>query len=75
MDSQRPKGYTKKPRRFSQSPSLIPLEPQFSELPEARRPRKRPLQAIPAEPIPPDLAESLPSKQREIPPYVFHHES
>jgi hypothetical protein len=36
-----------------------------------RRPPKRPLQAIPAEPIPEDLAESLlPFKQREIPPYT-----
>jgi hypothetical protein len=39
--------------------------------PEVRRPKKRPLQAIPAEPIPHDLAEALPSEQREIPPYTL----
>jgi Transposase IS4 len=70
MATQRPKRQTKKPRRYSQSPSLVPLESQLSEVPEVRRPPKRPLQAIPAEPIPEDLAESLPSKQREIPPYT-----
>jgi hypothetical protein len=35
-----------------------------------RRPQKRPLQAIPVKPIPEDLAESLPSKQRSIPFYT-----
>jgi hypothetical protein len=71
MDTQRPKRQTKKPSRYSQSPSLVPLESQLSEVLEVRRPLKRPLQAIPAEPIPEDLAESLlPFKQREIPPYT-----
>jgi len=71
MDTQRPKRQTKKPSQYSQSPSLFPLESQLSEVPEVRRPPKRPLQAIPAEPIPEDLAESLlPFKQREIPPYT-----
>ena len=70
MDSQRPKRQTKKPSRYSQSPLPIPLESNSSEIPELRRPKKRPLQAVPAEPIPEDLAESLPSKQREIPPYT-----
>jgi hypothetical protein len=35
-----------------------------------RRPQKRPLQAIPVEPIPENLAESLPSKERSIPSYT-----
>jgi hypothetical protein len=35
-----------------------------------RRPQKRPLQAIPVEPIPEDLAASLPSMQRSIPSYT-----
>jgi hypothetical protein len=36
-----------------------------------RRPQKRPLQAIPVESIPEDLAASLPSKQRSIPSYTL----
>jgi hypothetical protein len=71
MTSQRPKRQTKKPSRFSQSPSFVPPESQLSAIPEVRRPQKRPLQAIPVEPIPEDLAESLPSKQRSIPSYTL----
>jgi hypothetical protein len=70
MDSQRPKRQIKKPTRYSQSPSLAPLEANLLEVPEVRRPKKRPLQAIPAKPIPRDLSESLPSKHYEIPPYT-----
>jgi hypothetical protein len=70
MTSQRPKRQTKKPSRFSQSPSFVPPESQLSAIPEVRRPQKRPLQAIPVEPIPEDLAVSLPSKQRSIPSYT-----
>src|SRR4051812_9639308 len=66
MTSQRPKRQTKKPSRLSQSPSFVPPESQLSAIPEVRRPQKRPLQAIPVEPIPDDLAQSLPSKQRSI---------
>jgi hypothetical protein len=62
MDTQRPKRQTKKLSQYSQSPSLVPLESQLSEVLEVRRPPKRPLQAIPAELIPEDLAESLPFK-------------
>jgi hypothetical protein len=40
------------------------------EIPEVHRPKKRPLQAIPAEPIPEELSQSLPFKQREIPIYT-----
>jgi hypothetical protein len=43
---------------------------QCPKRPEVRRPQKRPLQAIPVEPIPEDLAESLPSKQRSILSYT-----
>jgi hypothetical protein len=70
MNSQRPKRQIKKPNRFSQSPSFVPLDPQVSEIPEVHRPKKRPLQAIPAKPIPEELFQSLPSKQREIPIYT-----
>jgi hypothetical protein len=70
MDSQRPKRRTKKLSRFSQSPHSIPLRSQKSVIPEASRPQKQPLQAIPVEPIPEDLAGSLPSKQRSIPSYT-----
>jgi hypothetical protein len=70
MDSQRPKRRTKKPARFSQSPSLVTLDSNLSHIPEARRSKKRPLQAIPVEPIPEELASILPSKQREIPSYT-----
>jgi hypothetical protein len=70
MDSQRPKRRTKKPSRYSQSPPSIPLKSQKPVIPEASRPQKRPLQAIPVEPIPEYLAESLPSKQRSIPSYI-----
>jgi hypothetical protein len=70
MDLQRPKRQTKKPRRFSQSPSLVPLDSQVSAIPEVHRPKKRPLQAIPAAPIPEEVSQSLPSKQREIPTYT-----
>jgi hypothetical protein len=71
MTSQRPKRQTKKPSRFSQSPSFVPPESQLSAIPEVRRPQKRPLQAILVKPIPEDLAESLPSKQRSIPLYTL----
>jgi hypothetical protein len=70
MTSQRPKRQTKKPSRFSQSPSFVPQESQLSAIPEVRRPKKRPLQVIPVGPIPADLAASLPSKQRSIPLYT-----
>jgi hypothetical protein len=70
MDFQRPKRHTKKPRQYSQSPPSLPLESQKSAIPEVRRPQKRPLQAIPVKPIPEDLAESLPSRQRSIPFYT-----
>ena len=40
------------------------------DIPEVRRSKKRPLQAIPAEPIPEEISKALPSKQREIPPYA-----
>jgi hypothetical protein len=70
MDSQRPKRRTKKPSRYSQSPPSIPLKSQKPVIPEASRPQKRPLQAIPVEPIPEYLAESLPSKQRLILSYI-----
>jgi hypothetical protein len=70
MDSQRPKRQIKKPTRYSQSPLLLPLESNLLEVPEVRRPEKRPLQAIPAKPIPKDLSKSLPSKHCEIPPYT-----
>jgi hypothetical protein len=70
MTSQRPKRQTEKPSRFSQSPSFVPPESQLSAIPEVRRPQKRPLQAILVEPIPKDLAESLPSKRRSIPSYT-----
>jgi hypothetical protein len=71
MTSQRPKRQTKKQSRFSQSPSFVPPESQLSAIPEVRRPQKRPLQAILVKPIPEDLAESLPSKQRSIPSYTL----
>jgi hypothetical protein len=70
MDSQRPRRLTKKPTRYSQSLSLAPLESNLPDIPEVRRPKKRPLQAMPAEPIPEDLADTFPSRQREIPPYT-----
>jgi hypothetical protein len=70
MTFQRPKRQIKKPSRFFQSPSFVPLESQLSAIPEVRRPKKRPLQAIPVKPIPEDLAASLPSKQRSIPSYI-----
>jgi len=66
MTSQRLKRQTKKPSQFSQSPSCVPPESQLSAIPEVRRPQKRPLQAIPVEPIPEDLAASLPFKQHSI---------
>ena len=70
MTSQRLKRQTKKPSRFSQSPSFVPPESQLSVIREVRRPQKRPLQAIPVKPIPEDLAASLPSKQRSILSYT-----
>jgi hypothetical protein len=74
MDSQRPKRLTKKPTRYSQSPTLIVLDSQKPDIPEVRRSKKRPLQAIPVEPIPIDISDALPSAlpstQREIPPYT-----
>ena len=70
MASQRPKRQIKKPSRYSQSPLPIALDSQLSDIPEVHRPKKRPLQAIPVEPIPEDLAESLPSKRRSIPSYT-----
>jgi hypothetical protein len=70
MDSQRPKRLTKKPTRYSQSPTLIALDPQNPDIPEVRRSKKRPLQAIPVEPVPIDISDALPSTQREIPPYT-----
>ena len=70
MDTPRPQRLTKKPKRYSQSPTIVPLESKKPELPAIHRPQKRPLQAIPAEPIPKDLADILPSKQREIPLYT-----
>jgi hypothetical protein len=71
MTSQRLKRQTKKPSRFSQSPSFVPPESQLSAIPEVRRLKKRPLQAIPVEPIPEDLAASLSSKQRLILSYIL----
>jgi hypothetical protein len=71
MVSPRPKRQTKKPSRLSQSPLFVPPESQLPAIPEVRRPQKRPLQAIPVEPIPEDLTESLPSKQRSIPSYIL----
>jgi hypothetical protein len=70
MDSQRPKRHIRKPSRYSQSPPSIPLGSQKPAIPEVRRPKKRPLQAIQVEPTPEDLAESLPSRQRSIPLYT-----
>jgi hypothetical protein len=74
MDSQRPKRLIKKPNRYSRSSSLVALDPQIPDIPEVVRPKKRPLQAIVAEPIPIYISEALPnaipSTQREIPPYT-----
>jgi hypothetical protein len=70
MDSERPKRHIKKPSRYSQSPSPIPLNPRKPAIPEVRRPQKRPLQAILVEPIPADLVAFPPSKQRSIPLYT-----
>jgi hypothetical protein len=70
MDSQRPRRLTKKPTRYSQLSSLAPPESNLPDIPEVRRPKKRPVQAIPAKPIPEDLADTLPSRQREIPSYT-----
>jgi Transposase IS4 len=70
MGTPRPKRLTKKPTRYSQSPPLITLDSQLSDIPEVVRPKKRPLQAIPAEPLPIEIQSTLPpTKAHEIPPY------
>jgi hypothetical protein len=70
MDSQRPKRHIKKPSRYSQSPLSVPLESQKPVIPDVPRPPKRPLLTIPVHPIPEDLAESLPFRQRSILSYI-----
>src|SRR2546421_12342691 len=70
MDSQRPKRHIKKPSRYSQSPSPVPLKSRKPAIPEVRRSSKRPLQTIQVESTPADLAEFLPSRQRSIPLYT-----
>src|SRR5438045_3480293 len=70
MDSQRLKRHIKKLSRYSQSPPPVSLNPRKPAILDVRRPQKRPLQAILIEPIPADLAASLPSRQRLIPLYI-----
>ena len=70
MDSQRPRRLTKKPTRYSQLPSLAPTESNLPDIPEVRRPKKDQCKPYLAKPIPEDLADTLPSRQREIPPYT-----
>lgn len=70
MDSQRPKRVIKKPSRFLNSKPSVTPEPLSTPLPEVRRSTKRPLQALPAEPIPEDIQQQLPAQQREIPSYT-----
>jgi hypothetical protein len=52
MDLQRPKRQIRKPCRYSQSPSIVPLESHLPDTPEVRRPKKRPLQVSTAVPFP-----------------------
>src|SRR5947207_14849481 len=70
IDDHLPKRHTKKPSRYSQSPSPVPLKSRKPAIPEMRRSSKRPLQAIQVESTPADLAEFLPSRQRLIPLYT-----
>ncbi len=65
----RPKRITRKPARLRDSTPPITSIANVSELPEIERPSNAPLKAIAVEPIPKSIANALPSKAREIPPY------
>lgn len=70
IDSQRPKRRTRKQTRYLNTTPSVSPEPDFSAAPKVVRSLKCLLEAIPAEPIPKNLQDALPSKARDIPIYT-----
>ena len=70
MNSHRPKRRTHKPTRYLNTTPSISPEPDFSISPKVVQSLKRPLEAIPAELIPENLQNALPSRAQEIPSYT-----